>query len=370
MIGNNLSITIFNGYKEKFEQQLESVNDYKTLTEMVIDFDTKRNAGDNNYEEIYNLIIYSDEYGSVNESVLQNFMMFIDIYKVRNIYAQNPPIKLIENLKRFVSKENIKEINYSYDSLSLEKIKEFSTRTKEQIIGQDSAIFSIKKSMYAYLKFSKNNKPLVMMFYGPSGVGKTETSKLLSNVLNSDSELFIKPFGMYQSGNVINNLYGEKLNEGSFAKELLDRKSNVILIDEFDKANPVCFSAFYQLFDEGIYEDKNYHVNLKNSIIICTSNYINEDEIRKNLGDPIYFRFDNFVKFEELDDKNKKIIIEKKYNKYLSKLNHEEQSIIEGKNTKSILLEESSKIQNVRKIDSIIKDTLAILLLNDIDLDK
>ena len=142
---------------------------------------------------------------------------------------------------------------------------------------------------------------------------------------------------------------------------------NVILIDEFDKANPVCFSAFYQLFDEGIYIDKNYHVNLKNSIIICTSNYMNTEEIRKKLGDPIYFRFDAFIKFDELSDHNKKIIIEKKYNKYISELNTEDQKIISRLNTKDILLNNSSKMQNVRKIDTLIKDTLALILLNHIE---
>lgn len=367
MMGNDLTATIFFGYKEKFEQQLESIDKFKTLSEMVVDFDSKRNSGDNFYDEIENLVIYSDEYGSVNESVLQNFMMFVKLYKVKNVYVQNPPIKLVKNLKRFINDECINEIDYFYDLLTVEKIKDFSIRVSEHILGQDNAIQCLKKSMLAHLKFNKNSKPLVLMFYGPSGVGKTETAKLLSNSLNSDSELFFKPFGMYQSSNVINNLYGEKLNEESFAKELLDRKSNVILIDEFDKANPVCFSAFYQLFDEGIYIDKNYHVNLKNSIIICTSNYMNTEEIRKKLGDPIYFRFDAFIKFDELSDHNKKIIIEKKYNKYISELNTEDQKIISRLNTKDILLNNSSKMQNVRKIDTLIKDTLALILLNHIE---
>lgn len=370
MMKNELKATIFFGYKEKFEQQIKDVDSYVTLTEIVVDFDTKRNSGDRHFGEFDNLIVYSDEYGSVNESVLQNFMMFIKIYKIKNIYVQNPPTKLVDNLKRFIDKENVDEIDYSYDTLSMEKIKDFSIRLSENIYGQDLALLSLKKSMIAHLKFNKDNKPLVLMFYGPSGVGKTETSKILSNVLNSDSELFIKPFGMYQSINVINNLYGDKLSEGSFAKELLDRKSNVILIDEFDKANPVCFSAFYQLFDEGIYIDKNYHVNLKNSIIICTSNYKDTEEIRKNLGDPIYFRFDAFIKFNELSDEYKKIIIEKKYDKYMLELDISDRETIEKTNAKDELLNSTTKIPNVRKVDSIVKDTLALIMLDKLEKNK
>lgn len=51
--------------------------------------------------------------------------------------------------------------------------------------------------------------------------------------------------------------------------------------NEFDKAHPMFYSAFYQLFDEGVYTDKFYDVNLDNVVIFCTSNYLNENEIRK-----------------------------------------------------------------------------------------
>ena len=56
----------------------------------------------------------------------------------------------------------------------------------------------------------------------------------------------------------------------------MDRESNIILLDEFDKANSVFSSTFYQLFDEGKYEDHNYYVKLEKSIIVCTSNYTDE----------------------------------------------------------------------------------------------
>ncbi len=75
--------------------------------------------------------------------------------------------------------------------------------------------------------------------------------------------------------------FGGKHNQKSFAKDLLARDSNVILLDEFDKANPVFHSAFYQLFDEGVFEDQNYKVDVRHAVIFCTSNYHSEDEIEK-----------------------------------------------------------------------------------------
>lgn len=366
-MNSELNAVIFYGYKEKFENQISQIGDYKTLTEIVVDFDTSRNAGSTYYDLTENLVVFSDEYGSVNESVLQNFMTFVKLYNVKNIFVQNPPVKLVENLKRFIQKDNIKEINYNFDVLTIEKLKDFSIRIGQEILGQERAIKSLKTSLLTHIKFCKNNKPLVLMFYGSSGVGKTETSKILSNIINNDSELFIKPFGMYQNSNIINNLYGEKISEGSFAKELLDRKSNVILIDEFDKANPICYSAFYQLFDEGIFVDKNYNVNLKNSIIICTSNYKDIKEIREELGEPIFYRFDAFIKFDDLSDEHKKIIVERKYDKYIAELDEEDKKIIESSNIKSKLLCNTSLLQNVRDIDSKIKEVLALLLLNEIE---
>lgn len=63
------------------------------------------------------------------------------------------------------------------------------------------------------------------------------------------------------------HIYLVHITKKSFAKDLLDRESNIILLDEFDKANPVFHSAFYQLFDEGKYEDQNYYVKLEKSYV-------------------------------------------------------------------------------------------------------
>ncbi|BDX42641.1 MULTISPECIES: AAA family ATPase [Lactobacillales] len=117
------------------------------------------------------------------------------------------------------------------------------------------------------------------MFYGPTGVGKSETAKFVNKVINSNKNLFRKQLSMFHSENFMNYIFGDK--SSSFAKDLLDRETNVILLDEFDKAHPMFYSAFYQLFDEGVYTDKFYDVNLDNVVIFCTSNYLNENEIRK-----------------------------------------------------------------------------------------
>lgn len=105
-----------------------------------------------------------------------------------------------------------------------------------------------------------------MLFYGSSGIGKTETANLISICLTE--KLFRKQFSMFQNNQFSTYLFGGAHYEKSFAKELLDRESNVILLDEFDKAHPIFHSTFYQLFDEGIFEDQNYIVQLINQSLL------------------------------------------------------------------------------------------------------
>lgn len=68
---------------------------------------------------------------------------------------------------------------------------------------------------------------------------------------------------MYQNNESANYIFGGRYNEKSFAARSFGQRTNVLLFDEFDKALSIFHSAFYQLFDEGIYEDHNYKVVVK-----------------------------------------------------------------------------------------------------------
>ena len=87
----------------------------------------------------------------------------------------------------------------------------------------------------------------MLLFYGNSGIGKTETAQFLTEKIGG--QILRKQFSMYQNNESANYLFGGKYNEKSFAKDLIGRDSNVILLDEFDKAYYVFHSSFYQLFD-------------------------------------------------------------------------------------------------------------------------
>ncbi|WP_212741211.1 AAA family ATPase [Listeria newyorkensis] len=136
---------------------------------------------------------------------------------------------------------------------------------------------------------------------------------------------------------------------------MLDRESNVLLLDEFDKAHASFHSAFYQLFDEGTYEDQNYNLDLKKSIIICTSNYSSLNEIEKHLGSAIYNRFDKVIQFSDLSLESKAQIGEKEYMEISTIYRHSLNNDIK------VRLEGSYKYcDNVRQIRHLIEDTIAL----------
>ncbi len=306
---------------------------------------------------IKHLIINSDEYSMVNEWVLYNLDGFISKFEIENVYFQNPPSYVYNKL---LTQGDFQEKIFEYKNVDKEIVKEIYNEFSNTIIGQDNVKEKLSNLLYASTFKFFNEKPLVIMFFGPSGVGKTETAKFISNKMGG--KLFRKQFSMFQNNEFANYLFGTKHNEGSFARDLLNRETNVILLDEFDKANKLFFSAFYQLFDEGIFEDKNYSVAMKNAIIICTSNYESIKDIKENLGLPIYNRFDGFIEFSNLDSESCKKILSKDFKKYIGYLENDELEIIKEKKVKELLDNFSGKFNNAREIDRIVRDVIIKIL--------
>ena len=171
---------------------------------------------------------------------------------------------------------------------------------------------------------------------------------------------------MFQSNDFATYLFGGKHSQNCFARELLERESNIILLDEFDKPNPVFHSAFYQLFDEGIFDDKNYHVEVKNAIIICTSNYLSENDIKTKLGAPIYSRFDEIIKFNDICEEGIKQIIRIEFDKQYSQLALSEQEIVDNKKVLLKILTDASYLKNAREIRKVIRQAINTSILSQI----
>jgi ATP-dependent Clp protease ATP-binding subunit ClpA len=104
---------------------------------------------------------------------------------------------------------------------------------------------------------------------------------------------------------------------------------------------------------------QNYDVTLEKSIIICTSNYKDIDEIKKELGDAIYNRFDTVIKFEELSDIAKREIANKCINAEAD-MYAEEKNFNLLEKYRSNLIEAVIKCKNAREIQHLVSNTFAL----------
>ncbi len=196
----------------------------------------------------------------------------------------------------------------------------------ENYIDQDEAVSAVSEALRAYRSgLSRKGGPIAtFLFVGPTGVGKTELSKILTEI-QFGSDKFMVRFDMseYQQKESISRFIGSSDGKiaGSLTEAIIQHPYSLILLDEFEKAHPDILNLFLQVFDDGRLTDSlGRVVDFQNTIIIATSNaqsvYIQEqiaagkkiqdfsDDIKKKLFD--YFkpelinRFSGVIVFKPL----------------------------------------------------------------------
>ena len=136
------------------------------------------------------------------------------------------------------------------------------------------------------------------MLYGNSSLGKTELVREIAKHF-FDDKVLEKHLSMFKNNNYSDYFFGEQPNRRSLGFDLLERSSNLIFLDELDKCPEFFYSAFYTLFDNIEFKDATYDVDISGAIIILTSNFQSEDEMKQHLGMPIFYRIDKMIKFED-----------------------------------------------------------------------
>ena len=163
-----------------------------------------------------------------------------------------------------------------------QKLLKMKAEMSESIVGQERAIESLSKAIQrSRAGLKRQDRPIgVFLFLGPTGVGKTETAKVLANYLFSHGESLIKlDMSEYGERFSVSRLIGAPpgyvgYEEGGELTEKVRRNPySVILFDEIEKAHPDVFNVLLQLFDEGVLTDGlGRKVDFRNTIIILTSN--------------------------------------------------------------------------------------------------
>ena len=174
------------------------------------------------------------------------------------------------------------------DILNLEKT------LRRRIVGQDEAISSIARALRrSRAGLGDPTRPLgVFMLLGPSGVGKTELCKALSEALFGSEEALIRiDMSEYSEEATASRLIGSPPGYvghgegGQLTDAVLKRPYSVVLFDEIEKAHPKIFSLLLQLLDDGQLTDSvGRKVNFKNTIVVMTSNAGVSFDMEKRLG--------------------------------------------------------------------------------------
>ena len=219
--------------------------------------------------------------------------------------------KKVQDLERFDNKKNSQLLSESVTTrdiatvvakwtgipidkmLESQKIKILKIRENlsKMVVGQPEAVESISSAIQrASTGIQDPDRPIgIFMFLGPTGVGKTELTKALSNFLfNNKSALLRIDMSEYMEKHSVSKLIGSPpgyvgYEDGGFLTESVRRKPyQVILFDEIEKAHFDVLNILLQVFDEGRLTDSQGRlVNFKNTIMIMTSN-IGADFLTQN----------------------------------------------------------------------------------------
>ncbi len=146
----------------------------------------------------------------------------------------------------------------------------------QYVIGQQPAIDAISDAMRrARVGVQNANRPMgSFLFLGPTGVGKTETTKALTKVFFGDETKMLR-FDMseYNGADALSRLMGSRTESGTLSSKLHEHPYGVLLLDEFEKATRDVHDLFLQILDEGTFTDgRGQKINARNLIIIATSN--------------------------------------------------------------------------------------------------
>ena len=178
------------------------------------------------------------------------------------------------------------------DTGSSKKLLKLETHLKKKIIGQDDAVKAISESMKRHSTYLHDkNKPIgTFMFLGPTGVGKTYISKLISEfVLGGDNSLIQIDMSELTDKHSISQLIGASPGyvgydkAGRLTEAVRRNPYSVVLFDEIEKCHPDVLNVLLQILEEGKLTDaQGREVNFKNTVIAMTSNVAaDKDSLKK-----------------------------------------------------------------------------------------
>ena len=312
------------------------------------------------------------------------------------------------NLKEEVTDEEIAEVVSKWTGVPVNKLVE-SERDKllklddklhERVIGQDEAVTAVSEAILrARSGLKDENRPIgSFIFLGPTGVGKTELAKALTEAMFDNERNVVRiDMSEYMEKYSVSRLIGAApgyigYEEGGQLTEAVRRKPySVVLFDEIEKAHPDVFNILLQVLDDGrLTDNQGRTVNFKNTIIIMTSNigsnYLLEgidesgnitkeakdmvsEELKRSFRPEFLNRVDDIVMFKPLQKDQIGKIVDLELDKIFEKLRDRKIEIEVDEKLKQYIINESYSPQYgarpvKRFIQKYIETALARLLIS------
>lgn len=161
------------------------------------------------------------------------------------------------------------------------KLQELESHLSEKIIGQQEAITALCRAIKrSRIQMSSRRRPASFIFVGPTGVGKTELVKVLSEELFDSTEPLIRlDMTEYMEKFAVSRMIGSPPGyvgydeAGQLTEKVRRRPYSVILFDEIEKAHPDVMNLLLQILDEGKIDDaQGRTINFEHTILVMTSN--------------------------------------------------------------------------------------------------
>lgn len=371
-------IKIFSYKKKNKEQVIEKFDEeHKRVIPFLIQRKETLEIMENiDSEKVHELTSFIKTYDKNWESIIENIFSLIDdvtkelvdedyYFLVEQAYFIE--IKSLmdwnSNISFFSAEKELEiETNNSIISMSDMEFVDLNNELKHNLIGNDyfksRLIEELKKFRLFYIL--DEQKIFSCLLFGESGIGKTETARILSNYLSPNEKMIKINLGNYSGRESLSSLIGSPRGfigsqEGELSAKIFKSNSKVILIDEFEKSDTAVHNFFLELLEDGKFTDSlGREFDLSEYIFIFTTNVI-ENEENKYFSPELLSRFNLLFRFSKLSLEEKSLIVHSYEKKIIYKIMEHYSNLNIEYEDLSVVDEIDLEIDNVRDIKDCVK---------------
>ena len=263
--------------KEDWLKSIELVSEGKIKLDHLI---TQHVAFDD-YEEAYRLI---EKY--IHDMVMQG--RALNLLEASAGFATERLVTA-ESVQMSIEKTYGIKMQASQNDDERQRLLNMESLIHERMIDQNQAVRAVSDALRRSAAGVRNEKRPIgtFLFLGPTGVGKTELAKAISDVyFHGEGTIVRIDLNEFVAAESVDRLIEDgAINENSLTSQVMKRPFSVVLLDEIEKAHPKVLTTLLQLLDEGVLRDiKNREVSFRDTIVVATSN-AGADKIRQYIDE-------------------------------------------------------------------------------------